>query len=231
MSKDKKYSDEYIKKRREWYHLCWQEIRNANYKLATENAALGLKTFPKDLFVEFNYYSILADYALSANSKTFKSMHARAVKGMRNCLRKTRGAKPAYVVVMKNEYYYQTKQFRKQFNLGITAYEKFKDKLDMYSSGVGGANHALKLAKENQMSRARTWAKKSIDAWEIYFEVDKKYYNPYVHYALAKGILGDEKGMMKALKQSSKLCKKPISYREFQEVLSEISQLKKNLTN
>jgi len=75
------------------------------------------------------------------------------------------------------------------------------------------------------MSRAKTWANRSIKASDIYFEVDKKYYNPYVHYALAWGILGDKNKMMKALVTSSKRCGKAMSYKEFQEVIDEVGKL------
>lgn len=229
MSKDKNRTKEYIELRVKWHRECWEHIKKANYKNATDHAFKGLTLFPNDLFVEFSYYSILADYALSDPQKLAR-IHKKAVNGMRNCLRKTRGAKAEAVINFKNEYYYQTKQFLKQYHLGINSYKKFKDKYDFYSAGVGGANHALHLAKKNQMKRAHSWAKKSISAWHRYFEVNDTYYNSYVHYALAKGILGDRKGMIDALKKSSKLSKKPISYREFQEVIIEIDSLKNQAT-
>jgi len=55
--------------------------------------------------------------------------------------------------------------------------------------------------------------------------VDKRYYNSYVHLALAYGILGERKKMMRALKTSSKRSGKDISYKEFQDVIDEVGKL------
>jgi hypothetical protein len=128
---------------------------------------------------------------------------------------------------MKNEYFYQTKQFKKQYELGITYYKRTGEKHHLYSSGVGGANHALELARVGKTKQADNWAKKSIEAWNIYFQYNKKYYNPYVHYGLAWGILGEKKKMMKALKDSSKRCGKPMSYKEFSEVIKWIEEIER----
>jgi len=219
-----KYSEDYIAKRVSWYHACYDLIEKAEYRKATAHAKLGFKFFPDDTVAAFTYYSILADYALSQKTKKFQLMRKTAVAGMRKLLGRTsgRGISHRFKKSMKNEYYYQTKQFKKQYELGISFYKRHKNKYDLYSSGVGGANFALELAKKGQTGRAKVWARKSIKAWGTYFEVDKKYYNPYVHLALAYGILGDKEAMKKALVTSSKRCNKPISYHEFQEVIEEV---------
>ncbi len=66
-----KYSEEYILKRRKLYEECWKFINNAEYLKATSHAKLGLKLFPDDTVVSFNYYSIMGDYALSKKTKAF----------------------------------------------------------------------------------------------------------------------------------------------------------------
>jgi hypothetical protein len=223
----KKYSEEYIAKRLKWYHECHSFIELAEYQKATAQAKLGFKLFPDDTIAAFTYFSILADYALSKKSKKFKLMHKTAVKGMKKLLGKTsgRGISQNYKKTMKNEYYYQTKQFKKQYELGINFTKRHKNKFAMYSAGVGAANYALELAKTNQMTRAKVWARKSIKAWEVYFEVDKKYYNPYVHLALAYGILGEEKKMERSLRTAARLSGKSAEYGEFEEVRGEVSRL------
>jgi hypothetical protein len=223
----KKYTEEYIQRRVKWYHECYDFIELAEYKKATAHAKKGLKIFPDDTVASFTYYSIMADYALSNKSKKFQTMHKVALAGMKNLLSKTsgRGISKNFKKNMKNEYYYQTKQFKKQYELGMTYYKLTGEKHHLYSSGVGGANYALSLARQGEVKRAESWAEKSIIAWEIYFEYDKNYYNPYVHYALAWGVLGNRKKMMKALKDSSKRCGKPMSYNEFTEVLEWIEDL------
>lgn len=222
-----KYSEDYIKKRVKWYYECWDFIEKAEYKNATKHAKLGLKMFPDDTIAAFNYYSIMADYALSSQSKAFKKMHKEAVLGMKKLLGKTsgRGISRNYKKVMKNEYYYQTKQYKKQYYLGVNFYKRSGNKHDMYSAGVGAANFALEFARKNNKRMADLWAKKAVDSWEVYFEINKKYYNPYVHYALALGLLGRKKEMMKSLKTSSKLCKKPMTYKEFVETITWVGEI------
>lgn len=222
-----KYSEDYLKKRFKWYRECWVFVEKAEYKNATKHAKLGITLFPDDTIAAFNYYSIMADYALSKKTKPFKKMHQMAVIGMKKLFKKTsgRGISRNFKRIMKNEYYFQTKQFKKQFYLGLHSYQRSKNKYHMYSAGVGAANYALGFAKKNQKSMALVWARKAIESWEVYFEVDKKYYNSYVHYALAFGILGEEKEMMKALKTSARLCKKTLNYREFQEIIEAVSEI------
>ena len=146
-----KYSEEYIKKRRKWYFECWDFIKKAEYKNATKHAKLGLLLFPDDTIAAFNYYSIMADYALSKDTKEFKKMHREATLGMKSLFKKIsgRGISRDFKNLMKNEYYYQTKQYKKQFYLGKNLYKRHDDKRDMYSAGVGAANLALELGQQS----------------------------------------------------------------------------------
>lgn len=222
-----KYSDEYLFHRINWYYVCYDYIEAADYKNATEFSRTGLSLFPDDTVAAYTHYSIMADYALSSTTPKFKKMHQEAIKQMKRLLGRTsgRGISKFFKRDMKNEYYYQTKQFKKQYELGQTYFKSWNDKLTLYSSGVGAANYALQLAKTNQKTKAKMWAKKAIEAWEIYFQADSNYYNPYVHYAMAWGILGNQKKMMDALKRASKQSGKPLSYREFKEVIEEIENI------
>jgi hypothetical protein len=247
-----KYSADYIKKRVSWWYECWAHIKAADYHKATTHAKLGFKLFPDDTIAEFTYYSIMADYALSSDTPKFIKMHKAATDGMKKLFKKTsgRGISKDFKITMKNEYYYQTKQYKKQYYLGANGYKRSKNYHElnamkafnvavgarrevsrtrtqqMYSAGVGSAYHALDYARKKNKRMAYLWAQKSVDAWEIYFKSEKKYYNPYVHYGLALGILGRKKEMMKALKTSSKLCKKPMSYREFSQTIEWVEALK-----
>jgi len=181
-----KYSEEYLERRIKWYNECYDLIEKAEYKKATEHAKKGVKLFPDDTVTAFTYYSIIAAYTLSSQVEKFSDMHKEAVSGMKKLLTMTggRGISLRFKKNMKNEYYYQTRQFKKQYALGMNFYKRHGEKSSLYSSGVGGANHALELARKNKRGLAVIWAKKAIEAWNIYFEFDKKYYNPYVHYAL-----------------------------------------------
>jgi hypothetical protein len=221
------YTDEYIEKRTKWTQECRSFIYRADYKEAMTLARHGLKSFPNDTIASYTYYSILADYALSNNSKKFKDMHKDAVAEMKKLLTKTSGQGMSRLskFSLKNEFYFQTKQFKMQYHLGKRYYDRHGEKRFLYSSGVGAAYVGLRLAKEGNKKLAEEWALKSVKAWELYFEYNKKYYNPYVHYAVAWGVLGNKTKMMKALKMASRLSGQPITYSEFQLTINSIDEI------
>jgi len=79
---------------------------------------------------------------------------------------------------------------------------------------------------ENGRKRfAELWARRAISAWDKFLKFKGDYYNAYVHYALAHGILGRVKEMEAALEKSARLSQKPPSYREFADVRRKISGL------
>lgn len=220
-----KHSKDYLDRREKWEHECWRFIGKAEYKKATKHAERGLEHFPNDNVVKFRYFATLADYALSKDTKEFRRMHTRAVKGMDSILKRPKGMDSANLYTLKNEFYFQTKQYKKQYQLGINAAKRMDARKPFYSAGVGAAHYALELAFKNRKKSSQNWALKSVSAWENYFRFDKKYYNPYVHLALAHGILGNHKKMMSALKKSSRLCLKPLDYEEFSWVQTSVSKI------
>ena len=52
-----------------------------------------------------------------------------------------------------------------------------------------------------------------------HFTHENDYYNSYVHYALALGILGYRTEMLRALQRSAQLINKDLTYHEFTEVI------------
>lgn len=221
------FTPEYIEKRDQWEKECWDFIHKADYKSATTHAKLGLKLFPNDTIAKFNYYSILADYASAKNTKELIKSHNEAILGMKKLFGKMsdQGITLYKKFSLQNEYYFQTRQFKKQYYLGKRYYDKHGEKRFLYSSGVGAAHYALGVAKENNQKMASLWAERSIEAWELYFEHNSKYYNPYVHYAIAWGILGNKSKMMKALKNASKLSGQPMTYSEFTLTIKSINEI------
>lgn len=219
------YSVEYIKRRTKWVDDCWKFIAKADYRKATELAAKGLKLFPGDPLVKYRYYATLADYALSNDSAKFKRMHLKAIKGMNSVLKNPKGLDQVDLYILKNEFFFQTKQFKKQYSLGVKSAKLCPNKRAYYSAGVGAAHYALELAFKNKKKLSHLWAMKSISSWEKYFRFEKKYYNPYVHLALAYGIVGNQKKMIVNLKKSARLCSKPMDYEEFAWVQAIVAKI------
>jgi hypothetical protein len=215
---------EWVKKK----NLAWKFINKADYKKAVGVLAGVYKKYPADFKVANFYASTLADYAELLSGEKKKKLKKEGISILSNLLKRTRGISKGWIYRTRNEYYYQTKNYYKQYMLGVEMVTN-GDKNGFYSQGVGAAWHALELVMKGNRNkkRSKVWAKKAINAWNNYFKyVAKDYYNPYVHYALAFGILGNDKEMNKSLFKASKLSGKPLSYYEFKEVINSINLLK-----
>jgi hypothetical protein len=88
-----------------------------------------------------------------------------------------------------------------------------------YFQGVGAANYAKQLLVKQETSLALEYAEKAIFAWAQYFSYFNTYYNAYVHYGLALGILGHEQDMMRALQRGADLIKTDLNFHEFKEII------------
>lgn len=116
-----------------WYQEYWKHINNADYEAAVISAESGLHLFPDDTYAYLNYYSVLADYALTSDGLKFKKLHAEAIAGMKKYLKRISGRCISEISkkIFKNEFYYQTKQFKKQYYLGHNRYKRNGDKWEL----------------------------------------------------------------------------------------------------
>jgi len=60
---------------------------------------------------------------------------------------------------------------------------------------------------------------KAMVSWAQYFTYKNDYYNAYVHYAIALGVLGYKEEMMRALLRSASFINKDLTYFEFKEII------------
>lgn len=213
----------------EWsqvYKAAWQAVMDADYKKATGILAPAYKKYPRAWNVARTYAMVLGDYAEEVGGARQKALKKRSCALLAGLLIKTRGVRWEYVISARNEYYYHSAQFEKQYALGLEA-AVGGHRWAYYTQGVGAANYAYVHAEKGRARLAALWAARAVVAWEEFFKYKDDYYNAYVYYALALGILGRIKEMEDALKKSAKLSKKPGSYREFAEVRRKISDLSK----
>lgn len=206
--------DEYKKHREQ----VTRAVKKADYAKAYKIAKHAYKTFPDVPFSEVDLYTVAADYAAICGGVKGKRLHRESVIGLRSVMRKLMRFDQTQRNILRNEYYFQTRQFKKQYELGIEEYKTTKSYRAFYSSGVGAAWYANEMFKKGQVKRCQSWAQKSVEAWEQFFKHRKDYYNPYVHFALALGFLGRSKEMEASLAKAQKLSKKPKSFSEFKEV-------------
>ena len=209
---------------RDYILLAWEQIHKANYKKAFEIISKAKKLWPNDFHVTSYYASIMADYGEHLENRKKLIYKKKACVILRKLLYRTKGVDKRMVYVTRNEYYYHSKQFRKQYLLGLEIVPK-TNKPGYYSQGVGATWHSLYLAKKNINHLAILWAKRAVKACKLYFKINPDYYNSYVHYALALGILKKFEEMENALQKSQKLSGKNKSYNEFKEIRDIIKKL------
>lgn len=219
----KKISDAEWKKARDG---AWKAIMDADYKKAVSFLTPAYKRYPKDFRVINFYASTFADYGESQPEAKRRALKRRGCKLLFGLLRRLHGVSRELSYSTRNEYYYHSAQHDKQYRLGLESV-RAGSKWGYYSQGVGAAWHAYSHASKGCKYFAKLWAKRAVRAWENYFKFKADYYNAYVHYALALGILGRKVDMEAALKKSGRLSGKPDSYQEFRDIKKKVSRLKK----
>ncbi|KAF0124881.1 MAG: hypothetical protein FD189_2146 [Elusimicrobia bacterium] len=208
----------------EGYKKIWKAVGDAEYGRAMSLLTPLYRKYPRDFKVTKTYAMVLGDYAESLGGARGKALKARSRAMLRGLLRKLGNVRWEWNISARNEYYYHTGQFRKQYFLGREAAAGGHN-WGYYGQGVGAANYAYAHAGAGRRGLAGLWALRAVEAWEKFFKYKADYYNAYVHYALALGILGRAGEMEAALKKSARLSGKPVSCREFAEVRAKISGL------
>lgn len=205
---------------------AWKAIQVADYLKAVTILRGVYRKYPKDSRVVSFYASALADYGYSVPPAKQEVLRKKACALLKGLLPKIRLANMPLGYSTRNEYYYHSRQYDKQYHLGVEVVKR-GEKRAYYSQGVGAAWHAYSHAKAGRWHFARLWAKRAVRAWECLFKFNDKYYNAYVHYALALGILGRDKELDAALKRSARLSGKPDSYQEFTDIRDKVYKLKR----
>ena len=203
---------------------AWKAIGAAEYKKAVDLLTPVYKRYPKDVRVVNFYASTLADYAFSLPPARQQILRKRGCALLAGLLKRLRWVNRNLAYSTRNEYYYHSGKYDKQYALGVEFVKAGNDRA-YYSQGVGAAWHAYRHAEKGRQRLAALWATRAVRAWQNLFKVNSKYYNSYVHYALALGILGQMKAMEAALKKSARLSGKPDTYHEFADVRHKISAL------
>ena len=203
----------------------WRCVDAADYRGALAVCKRGLKTWPQDFQIQSAHAAILGDYAEQLPPRRMRPLKKRCVRLLRGLVHRLRGVDATEAFRARNEYYYHSGQFRKQYLLGREGLSRGIARA-IYSQGVGAAWHARQLAEGRRPGQARLWARKSVKAWEAFFRTDPEYYNAYVHYALALGLLNRPEEMERALRRAGKLSGRPASFGEFQEIREIVHRLR-----
>lgn len=221
----------------EFSDVATKKVHEGKYEEAIEITVDGLKQFPKDFNLQADLASLLGDTSEMTESPLKERMVARA-KQLFDTLLEHAAVQPKNVYYpFMNEYFYRFKKYREQYELGLERVVYYWGTPEWeqdsngyrgyYSQGVGAANYARELMKSGNRAFALDYAQKALVAWAQYFSYNNKYYNAYVHYALALGILGYKDQMMKALQKSAQIINKDLDYFEFKDVIDFVENLNK----
>lgn len=213
--------------------LTWFDQVKANeYQTAIEILQRGLQEYPHSFALQTRLAAVLGDYAELSGA-----VHEKMFQKSKQIFEKLREEVPIQPkreqFYFNNEYNYRFALYREQYENGVAMIEHYFDLPDMesygykgyYFQGVGSANYAKQLLLEKNGSLAEEYARKSLIAWAQYMSYCNNYYNAYVHYGLALGILGETQEMMRALERGAKLIHTDLDYSEFREVIEYISSL------
>jgi hypothetical protein len=202
------------------------KVRQADYVTALLLAIQGLEKFPESFSLQSDLAALVGNLS-HITDEPLKSKMIEWSKILFDQLLKVADGQPKEVYFpFKNEYFFRFGMYLEQYNLGIERAAHFWGTDEWasfgfkgyYSQGVGATYHAKKLLIEGNEPLAREYAQKAVVAWAQYFSYKNDYYNSYVHYALALGILGYKEEMMRALERSASLIKRDLNYQEFKDV-------------
>lgn len=208
----------------ETYTAAWKAVTDADYKKAASLLEPVYRRYPRDFKVVKTYAMVLGDYADCLDGQRQKMLKRRSCDMLRGLVKRLANVRWEWNISTRNEYYYHSGQFKKQYGVGVESAAGGHSWGD-YGQGVGAANYAYEHAVAGRRGLASRWAVRAITAWEKFFKFKDDYYNAYVHYALALGIAARVTDMEAALKKSGKLSGKPESYREFVEVREKLAKL------
>lgn len=202
------------------------KVSACNYKDAILIVMSYLERFPENFAIQSYFAALTGDYS-ELTEEPFKQQLIDNAKNIFNRLRQESvNQSKDTLCLFTNEYCYRFALYKEQYENGLEAvahYWETPEKLTCgvrgyYYQGVGAANYAKILWLEGNKALATEYAHKAVVAWAQYFSHKNNYYNAYVHYALALGVLGHKEEMMRALKHSAQLINRDLDYQEFKDV-------------
>lgn len=213
---------------------AWLNLLKANeYQIAAETVFAGLEKYPHSFALQTRLAAVLGDYAgqLSGTAQIQLIQKSKNIFGkLFQELEKQPKRDQFY---FNNEYGYRFALYKQQYENGVAMIDHYFDQGNMkaygykgyYFQGVGAANYAKQLLLKGEKDLAVEYANKAVIAWAQYLTYYNDYYNAYVHYGMALGILGHRVEMKRALTRGAELIHTDLNYYEFKEVLDFIKKI------
>ncbi|MBX9924000.1 MAG: hypothetical protein K2Y01_07805 [Rhabdochlamydiaceae bacterium] len=214
----------------EIFNICttaFNHIKDNDYGIALNVVLEGLKQYPRSFALQTRLAMILGDYAGQFPDPDQQIMLQKSQEIFNKLYLEANLQSKKDMFYFKNEYYYRSALHKEQYENGLQMTEYYWELDEIaeyghkgyYFQGVGAANYAKQLLLKNEKQLALEYAEKAIFAWAQYFSYFNTYYNAYVHYGLALGILGHKQDMMRALQRGADLIKTDLNFHEFKEII------------
>lgn len=218
----------------EIYKRVINEVYKADYREALNISLNGLIKYPDNFTVQLCLAAMLGDYSELINEPLKSRMITRSKEIFSKLMGEVSLQPKKIAYKFKNEYYFRLGQHQEQYQNGVTMINDYWNTPEYntgigasayYNQGVGAAYFAKQSLLAGNRPQALEYAQKSVMAWAQYFSLRNDYYNPFVHFALALGILGHKDEMMKALKRGAELIHRDLDYTEFKDVIDFVNGL------
>lgn len=217
---------------------AYKKVHEAKYDQALEIILDGLEQYPTSFSLQIDFGTITGDYADTSSSlsdEIKENLRQKSKACFEKLMTEVDEQPKNLEFYLKNEYGWRFRKHKYQYENGvnkITYYQNTEEwskraSSGYYCQGVGAAHYAKELLQHGDRQSATLWAQTSVVAWAQYFSYKNDYYNAYVHYALALGILGHHDEMIKALQKSADMIQSDLNYHEFKEVIDFINNLEK----
>ena len=209
------------------------KVYECHYEEAIDITLSGLEKFPQSFALQADLAALLGDCSEITPNPLKEKMLQRSKELFAKLLQEVENQPQNIFYSFKNEYYFRHALYREQYELGQMRVKNYWNTQDWntqgvngyYCQGVGAARYAQKLLEQKNKTLAFDYAQKALVAWAQYFSYKNDYYNAYVHYALALGILGYKEEMIRALQKSASIINKDFEYFEFKEIINFINNI------
>lgn len=206
-------------------------IGKAQYKIAYKYLLKEHKKYPQSYYIASVLATLNAEDAFVLSDNKRKTIFKRAASKLKELLKYARSCDDNLRSRNRNEYYWFSEQHKKQYLFGKKLVKNGESK-GYYSSGVGAANLAYKLAKMGKEQESQKWANKSIEAWKMYFKlVSKDYHDPWywcsLAYAANKDMKSSRNAMMKSAKLSGLDFEKDPAFKKLCKMIKEMEEKRK----
>lgn len=209
----------------EEYRLKMRDFSNSGkYKKAYELASKLTRKYPDVLIFAYWEAVFTAEETRGFTPTQIEARYNLAAKKLKKLLLKMRHATPNLQKSIRNEYYWFSKQPRKQYLLGVEFVKK-GNKFAYYSQGVGAVQVAKEYALRGKKGLSLRWAKKSEIAWQKYFKVMPDWFNSYLFYGQALGLQGKFKQMREAFRKGSEISGIPVNKDPFAKYEREVFEI------